>query len=97
MNKLTQVLKWLDRHTPLWIIKDILYGVALGWLVYLGLTCDLSHGAVVSVAHPSADVMIPAVASLAWLAWPLAITIGAVIAIMFLYLDWKSIKENGEF
>jgi fructose-specific phosphotransferase system IIC component len=81
--------KWFVAHdTPMSAIYNVLGGVGLGYLVYLGLTCDLSHG-----AHPVNGIIVPAVAPFADIAWLVAIILGGLLTAVLFLAEKKKDKE----
>jgi hypothetical protein len=91
---LVKVWKSLRDLPDMTVIYTVLGSWGLSYLIFLGLNQDLSHGEVVSVAHPAVDVMIPAVASLSHLAWPIALLVAIGLPIFLLYVDVKYNKKD---
>lgn len=85
-------LKWLDKHTPIWILYDIIWGVILGFLVYVALGHYLGHG--LTPEQIAAGMV--ATSSFSNLAAPLGIFLGTLLAGWLLYWDAWSIKTYGK-
>ena len=85
-------LKWLDKHTPLWIVYDIIWGVAIGFLIYAALGHYIGHG----LSPEQIALGMVATSSLHAFAVPAGIFFGVLVTAWFLYWDIQSIKKYGE-
>jgi len=85
-------LQWLDKHTPWWILTDVIWGVALGFIIYAALGHYIGHGL---TPEQIATGMV-ATSSFSSLAAPLGIFLGTLISGWLLYWDLWSIKKYGK-
>ena len=85
-----RALKWLDKHTPLWILTDLSLGAAIGFIIYAAQVSSLGHGL---TPEQIARGMIAS--GCIHLAVPLGVSIGTIATGWLLYWDIWSIKEYG--
>lgn len=94
---IVKIWKSLRALPDMSVIYTVLGSWGLSYLIFLGLNQDLSHGDVVSIAHPAVDVIIPAVAPLAGVAWPIAILVAVGLPIFLLWVEIRhSEKDDSE-
>jgi hypothetical protein len=96
MEKIKSCLKWLNAHTPMWIINAILAGGVLFTLIYGALGHYIGHGLPTPTLVNGVYVMVTPPALLSAYALPLGLFFGILLTVCLIYWEISARKKYGK-